>query len=226
MGEQRLNPHWRQVALGGTTGAAERHARSRQARMRIMLAAAGLFGRHGYRVVSFGMIAERACVPKGSITSHFPTKLQLARAIVAEMRLRWEDMCSRADARGMDPLSTLLAEATEVISTFPVDPILLGGIRLSDEPEVVPHDTDSYFLFGEARAHKHLSEAQEAGLLLATADVDMLARLVIALLTGHGTVVARHPGHGPNLADRMAETWRLILPFITSPAWQPDHKDA
>ncbi|MDN5772091.1 MAG: TetR/AcrR family transcriptional regulator, partial [Microlunatus sp.] len=114
MGEQQLNPHWRQVALGGNTGAAERHARSRQARLRIMVSAAGLFGEHGYRVVSFGMIAERAGVPKGSLTSYFPTKLLLARAITDEMRLRWEEMCSRADDRRIDPLSTLLAEVDEV----------------------------------------------------------------------------------------------------------------
>ena len=186
-----------------------------------MLSAAALFGRHGYHVVSFGMIADRADVPKGSITSYFPTKLLLAQAIVGETRLRWEEMCNRADARGIDPLSTLLAEAAEVISTFPIDPMLLGGIRLSEEPEVVPNDSDSHFFFGQVRAREHLSRAQDMGLLLSTVDVDVLARLVIALLAGHGAVAARHPGHGPNFADRMTETWRLILPLVTSPTWQP-----
>lgn len=220
MSQQSLNPHWRQVALGGTTGAAERHARSRQTRLRILVSAASLFGEHGYRVVSFGMIAERAGVPKGSLTSHFPTKLDLARSITDEMRLRWEEMCSRADDRKLDPLSTLLAEMDDVIATFPIDPVLLGGIRLSEDRDIAPDEAHSHFIFGEARAREHLIRAQDVGLLLPGVDVTMLARLFIALLAGHGAVAARHPLHGPTLADRMAETLQLLLPTVVVPSWR------
>ncbi len=220
MSEYELNPHWRQVALGGSTGAAERHARSRQTRLRILVSAADLFAEHGYRVVSFGMIAERAGVPKGSMTAHFPTKLHLAQAITGEMRLRWEEMCRRADDRQLDPLSTLLAEVDEVIAAFPVDPVLLGGIRLSEDPDVVQDEAHSHFIFGEARACQHLNRAKEEGLLLPGVDTTMLARLLIALLAGHGAVAARHPSHGPTLADRMSETWRLIRPSVAVASWR------
>lgn len=219
MDKAATNPYWRQVALGGNSGAAERHARSQAARQRIMIAAAGLFGQHGYRVVSFGMIAASSGLPKGSLTSHFSSKLLLARAIVSEMRGRWEQMCLAADEQGLDPLETLLAEARQVIAVFPTDPVMMGGIRLSDSREVVPNDSDSHYVFGELRARNHLRNAAAAGLLLPSVDVDSLARLVIALLTGHGTVVARHPDTGPSLADRMDETWRVVLPAVTSPDW-------
>lgn len=42
MGEQQLNAHWRQVALGGNTGPTERHAKPKAARVRILVAAAAV----------------------------------------------------------------------------------------------------------------------------------------------------------------------------------------
>lgn len=112
----------------------------------------------------------------------------------------------------------LLNEVDEVITTFTVDPILLGGVRLTEERQVVPKDSDSHFIFGEERAKQHLAAAQAAGILRPDTDTTELAQLLIALLTGHGTIAARHPA-GPTLTERMHRAWQLLLPAITTPEW-------
>ncbi len=218
MAEREGNAYWRQVALGGNTGAAERHAKSQAARMRLLHAAGELFAQFGYRAVSLGMIAERAGMPKGSLTSYFPSKLLLAQAVVAEMRKGWEQLCSRADSLTLDPLATLFAEIDVVLDTFPSNPVLVGGIRLTDDPEVVPDEQESHFVFGEQRALQHLERARAAGLLLPTADVAAFARLIIAVLAGHGAVANRHPGR-LGLRERAEESWQLLLPGVATQQW-------
>jgi AcrR family transcriptional regulator len=212
------NAYWRQVAIGGTTGAAGRHARSLATRTTITVSAAELFAEHGFRGVSLGMIAERAGVPKGSLTSYFPSKLALARCIVEEMGRRWAELGARAEECDLDPLHTLLHETQLVISAFAVDPVLRGGVRLAGDPDVVPSDDAQRYLFGERRAVELLTRAAAAGVLRPDVDPAAAARLYLAVAVGHATLAARHPCRMDAIA-RLEESWRLIAPGVASDDW-------
>lgn len=216
--ESKTGPYWRQVSLGGSTGAAQRHARSQVVRRTIVEASAGLFAELGYPAVSLSMIAERSGVSKGSLAFHFSSKLELAHEVVAEMRRRWHVMCADIDRQQLDPLAALIAEVDGVLEASFADPIVLGGYRLAQDPAIVA-DEDSHFVVGERRILHHITAAAEAGQLAPGVEPEVAARFIMAVISGHGTIHARHPGQ-VSLRVRMAEAWNILLPNLANPSSQ------
>lgn len=211
--EDSGTPYWRQVALGGRTGAAQRHAKSQETRRAILEAAAALFAEADFRAVSLATIAERAGVPKGSLTFYFSTKLDLARAVVEEMRLRWEAICTETDGRGLAPLDALIAEVDHVLEVSFIDPIIFGGYRLTQDLQVTMAQDATHYVLAEERILGFLSTAAAAGDLRPDLDLNAATRLIAAVITGHGVIHARHPDRAP-LQQRTSEAWALILPAI------------
>ncbi len=218
MAEQRLHPYWRQVALGGGTGAAERNAKSRQARMAIVVAAGDQFATRGYASTSLSAIAQGCGMTKGALYFHFQSKQQLAEAVVAEMLTRWAALRARVADRRLDPLRALIAEVDEVIEASTRDPVLRGGILLARDRDAVATGAHAHFDFGQQATVEHLTRAVAAGDLRPEIQPEVVARQIVALLTGHRTLTAVGIG-APTVAEAMEEAWSVLLPAIASTQW-------
>ena len=199
-------------------GRAASQARARATRLAILTAAAEHFARNGYHATSLDSVLADSGGTKGALYFHFASKEALARAVIAEMVLRWGDLRGQIDRRGLDPLSALLALVDEVTRRLIEDPIARGGTRLlNDLPRRAQEDAGHYGR-GESDATTLLSQATQAGLLRDGIDPALVARQIVALVTGHRRICdAIEDRQG--LRQRIDEAWMLLLPTIATDEW-------
>src|ERR687894_3093834 len=143
-----------------SAGRAKLQPRAQATRLAILTAAAEHFARNGYYATSLDRVLADSGGTKGALYFHFASKEALARAVIAETVQRWAKLRAQVSARGLDPLSTLLALVDEVIAQLIDSPIARGGTRLlNDLPMRGDYD------FGEREVLALLTEAARAGLL-------------------------------------------------------------
>jgi AcrR family transcriptional regulator len=205
-------------AAGGDApaGRAKPQPRAQATRLAILTAAAEHFARDGYHATSLDRVLADSGGTKGALYFHFASKEALARAVITETVQQWVTLRVQVNARGLDPLSTLLALVDEVIAQLIDSPIARGGTRLlNDLPLRGDYD------FGERDVLSLLTEAAQTGLLREGIEPALAARQVVALLTGHRQI-CNAVGNGPNLWRRVDEAWSLLLPTIGTDAWLDD----
>ncbi|MGH3513522.1 MAG: ScbR family autoregulator-binding transcription factor [Pseudonocardiaceae bacterium] len=199
-------------------GRAALQPRARATRLAIMTAAAEHFGRNGYHATSLDSVLADSGGTKGALYFHFASKEALARAVIAEMVQRWADLRGQVSHPGLDPLEALLALVDEVIRRLIEDPIARGGTRLLNDLPRSSQDAGGHYGCGERDAAALLAEAAQAGLLREGIDPALVARQIVALVTGHrqicDAVEDRH-----SLRQRIDEAWTFLLPTIATDAW-------
>ena len=192
--------------------------RARATRLAILTAAAEHFGRNGYHATSLDSVLADSGGTKGALYFHFASKEALARAVIAEMVQRWADLRGQVSHPGLDPLEALLALVDEVIRRLIEDPIARGGTRLLNDLPRSAQDAGGHYGCGERDAAALLAEAAQAGLLREGIDPALVARQIVALVTGHrqicDAVEDRH-----SLRQRIDEAWTFLLPSIATDAW-------
>lgn len=199
-------------------GRARLQPRARATRQAILSAAAAHFARYGYRATSLDRVLADSGGTKGALYFHFASKEALARAVIAEMVQRWGKLRVQVSARGLDPLSALLALVDEVIARLIDSPIARGGTRLLNDLPMNPEDARRHYAFGESDALALLTQAADANLLRQGIKPASVARQVVALLAGHRQICdALDDRQG--LWQRVDEAWDLLLPAISTDAW-------
>lgn len=202
----------------GSVGRAAVQPRARATRLAILSAAAEHFARNGYHATSLDSVLADSGGTKGALYFHFASKEALARAVIAEMAQRWQDVRGQVGGRGLDPLSALLTLVDEVIERLIEDPIARGGTRLLNDLPTRSQDAGGPYGCGERDASALLAQAAQAGLLRDGIDPGLVARQIVALIAGHrqicDAVADRH-----NLRQRVDEAWTLLLPTIATDAW-------
>lgn len=194
-------------------GRAKPQPRAQATRLAILTAAAEHFARDGYHATSLDRVLADSGGTKGALYFHFASKEALARAVIAETVQRWAKLRAQISTRELDPLSTLLALVDEVIAQLIDSPIARGGTRLlNDLPMRGDYD------FGERDVLALLTEAARVGLLREGVEPALVARHVVALLTGHRQICDA-VGNGQNLWRRIDEAWSLLLPAIGTDVW-------
>ncbi|MDQ4011812.1 MAG: TetR/AcrR family transcriptional regulator [Actinomycetota bacterium] len=192
--------------------------RARVTRQALLIAAATRFAEGGYHGTSLSEVIGASKVTKGALYFHFASKQALADAVVAEMVERWKAMVADVNARGLDPLWTLLAQTDEVIARMIADPIARGGIQLLTDPGVVCADAAMHHAHGEAAAKEQLTAAAESGLLRPGVDPTYLARVVVSMITGANLHCDLFRGHD-QLWEAVTELWQGLLPAIATDPW-------
>jgi AcrR family transcriptional regulator len=192
--------------------------RSAVTRRALLDAAATVFDEQGFTSASLTDIVARAGVTKGALYFHFASKQALADAVVAEMVARWRAMVVEVNARGLDPLWSLLAQTDEVVARKTQDPIARGGIQLVTDPGVVCADAATHYLYGEVAAKEQLIAAAEGGLLRPGVDPTQIARVVVSMITGANLLCDLL--RGPNqMWEAVTELWQGLLPGIATDPW-------
>src|SRR6185312_16825789 len=155
---------------------------------------------------------------KGALYFHFASKEALARAVIDEMVQRWGDLHGQVRARGLDPLSELLALVDEVIAGLIDNPIVRGGARLFGDLPVREQDSRGHYGIGESHVSDLLTRAAQAGLLREGVDPTLVARQVVAIVIGHRQICDAI-GDRQHLWQRVDEAWTLLLPSIATETW-------
>lgn len=192
--------------------------RARATRLAILTAAAEHFGRNGYHATSLDSVLADSGGTKGALYFHFASKEALARAVIAEMVQRWADLRGQVSHPGLDPLEALLALVDEVIRRLIEDPIARGGTRLLNDLPRSAQDAGGHYGCGERDAAALLAEAAQAGLLREGIDPALVARQIVALVTGHRQICDAVEDR-LSLRQRIDEAWTFLLPSIATDAW-------
>ena len=206
-------------ASGGSTraGRIKPQPRAQATRQAILTAAAEHFARNGYHATSLDSVLADSGGTKGALYFHFASKDALARAVIAEMLQGWGTLRGRVSARGLDPLSTLLALVDEVIARLLDDPIARGGTRLlNDLP--VPELARVHYDLGEQDTLELLTQAAQAGLLREGIDPALVAPQIVAVIAGNRQICDAL-GERENLWQRVGQAWTLLLPMIAVDSW-------
>lgn len=217
------------LTVADDTGSAPgRGSRGDATRLALLIAAAEQFYVSGYHAGSVGEIAANAGVTKGAFYFHFRHKRELAEAVIAEMASIWAKVIGEITARGLDPLSTVLAIVDAVVVHLVSGPVVRGGTRLLHDPMLRSGGTvdlaaDQY-AFAEAAVTTQLAAAGAAGLLRpcladpSQAPLGQLARSITATVIGHH-LVCDLTGTESELWDRVTAMWQTLLPMIADERW-------
>jgi AcrR family transcriptional regulator len=155
---------------------------------------------------------------KGALYFHFASKEALARAVIAEMVQRWSTLRVQVSARGLDPLSALLALVDEVVARLVDSPIARGGTRLLSDLPISPDDARGHYALAETDALALVTQAAQAGLLREGIKPALVARQVVALVAGHRQICEALDDR-QGLWQRVDEAWGLLLPAISTDVW-------
>ncbi|MHC1559224.1 ScbR family autoregulator-binding transcription factor [Actinomycetospora sp. C-140] len=192
-------------------------------RAAIVAAAAERFAEVGYHGATLSEILARTGVTKGAMYFHFPHKEAVAEAVIAATDAAWIDLLVEVRERGRDPLLTLVALTERIVDAMRLDPVVRGGVRLLNDAAVTVEHGAAHYRFAEEAVALRLRAAAEAGVLLPTVDVAVLARQVATLMAGHHLICERS-GTLDELPARIAAMWAALLPLIATDDWLARHR--
>ncbi|MGH4010881.1 MAG: ScbR family autoregulator-binding transcription factor [Pseudonocardiaceae bacterium] len=206
----------RQEPVAAMMAAEPLQRRARVTRRSLLVAAATQFAEVGYHGTSLNEVIAASKVTKGALYFHFASKQALADAVVAEMVEQWKVLVAGVNARGLDPLWTLLAQTDEVVARMMTDPIARGGIQLLTDRGLVCAGAVEHYAYGQSAAAEQLTAAAAAGLLRPGVDPNRTARLVVVMMTGANLICdVTHD----KLWEAVTELWQGLLPAIATDAW-------
>ncbi|MFJ9829256.1 TetR family transcriptional regulator [Streptomyces sp. NPDC101160] len=212
----------------------ERAIRTRNA---LVESAAALFDRDGFEVASLATISARAGVSSGALHFHFPSKAELADAVVAAAGERLVRITREREAL---PLQTLIDASHELVQGLRSDAVLRAGFALSSangghgqpaakpaaakpataepqmaEPQTAEPAADLRRLWCEW-VESVVARAEREGLLAPDVTAEEVAATVVAVAAGHAAL-----GHqDPSWLERAPLTrfWAFLLPRVVGAA--------
>src|SRR6478752_2217349 len=119
--------------------------RAQVTRESIVAGAAAVFGRRGYGLASIADIATESGMTKGALYFHFPSKDELARAVIAEQHRRTMAAAAEAIEEGRPGLETMVLLSAVLARQLLTDPVVQAGIRLTTDVSLFdPPVTEPY----------------------------------------------------------------------------------
>lgn len=176
---------------------------------RILDVAQGLVQARGYNAFSYADLAEALGIRKASIHYHFPSKSDLARALVARYRTRAAALLAQIDAETDDAVLKL-RRCVALDQEMMVDctRVCLCGMFASDVltlPDEARGEINGFFQDHETWLAEILRQGQRQGSLRFSGPADEEAQLFVAGLQGAMLIARsrRDPGHLARVAERM-----------------------
>ncbi|MEU5430816.1 helix-turn-helix domain-containing protein [Streptomyces olivoreticuli] len=187
--------------------------RARRTREHVLDAAAEEFARHGYANTVLQTVATRIGMTKGALYAHFPSKEDLAHALLQHFADAWDDIRAAWGDLDRPAPATLLAAALSLARRLESDVRMRAALRLFADGGIA---TD--------RGARTLSEirdclaalarrGQEEGAILASYAPDRIVRLLLAVAWG-----APYAPGAPALDDRLSpleEDWAMLLDLLS-----------
>ncbi len=183
---------------------------------RILDAAQQLMQAQGYTGLSFAGVAAAVGLRKASIFHHFPTKEDLARAVVAHYRTAIRDQMTTIDQTTDDPREKLVRYAGLYQALLQRrEHMCLCGLLAAEAltlPETVRVEMRAYFVEHEAWLGGVLAAGQAAGLPRIEGPLTTVAAFVLAGIEGAMLVARAHDDDA-----RFEAIAAQLLASLTSP---------
>jgi TetR/AcrR family transcriptional regulator, transcriptional repressor for nem operon len=160
----------------------------RSVRADLLATAQKLFQQRGYHAVSYYDLARSVGVKTATIHYYFPTKADLATALVARYTEQLQQRLDQIAARAADPFARLEDFSAIFVETYQDDSrMCLGGMFAADVLTLPPPTQEAvrfFFRSAEAWLTTVLAEGAAAGVLRLGATPNLVAQQILALLEG------------------------------------------
>ena len=147
-----------------------------------------LVQRRGFHAFSYRDIASEVGVKTASIHYYFPSKGDLAEALLARIRAMFEEALQQIDAEASEPLTKLRRFAGIFEDTFGEGDRLCPFCMLAMGQETVPmavrEQAKGFWRRGEQWLSEVIAAGVEHGTLRPQADVGQTARTLVAAFEG------------------------------------------
>ncbi|MFF8771419.1 ScbR family autoregulator-binding transcription factor [Kitasatospora sp. NPDC015120] len=189
-----------------------RQARALATRQTVLHAAAEVFDERGYAGATMAEILERAGVTKGALYFHFPSKEELALAVI-EGQSAWLATWQPATD---SPMQTVIDLGYAFAHSLLDDPLLRGAIRLTIEHGTFTQPQVGAYQGWADAARELLERALEVGELRPGVRPAAAAGVITGAVAGiqlNSQVLTDRR----DLLQRMADLWALLLPGLVEP---------
>jgi AcrR family transcriptional regulator len=189
--------------------------RAQQTRDRLVDGAARAFHRLGYGLATTADIAREAGATRGALYFHFPSKEDLARAVIDKEQELSIDASGRILSLQRPPFETMLLLCVDLAERLRSDDIVKAGIRLTteitqfDPPLLSPYEGWMSAFGGLAQ------QAVDTGEFRADLDAAAFARLLIPAYTGIQLVSDVFSGRA-DLMSRIRDLWLFLIPAVVA----------
>ncbi|KAA0942485.1 ScbR family autoregulator-binding transcription factor [Streptomyces apricus] len=186
----------------------ERAVRTRRS---ILAAGAQEFAERGYEAATCAGIAERAGVTRGALYFHFPSKRDVAAAVLQE----WID---RGPVAGPFPckLEELTRRALATARLLEDDAVVRAGFRLCLEQGLETAERKRPYLAWTGRYAELLEAARAQGDVRAETATDEIAELIVGCFAG-ARLVSQLVPEGDDVEHRVRSALRHLLPHAAAP---------
>jgi len=179
-----------------------------------VLAAARVFHDFGYAAARLDNIGQDAQVTKGALYFHFPSKAELARAVLDEHYGRWALIDAELSERKLDPLIAAVALSFEVARDYRESIIARAGERLNRDIQIIDPDLPQPYLRWINRLTSLLREARSQRLIRPDIEPSNAAHAIVASYFGIQQV-SETLTDARDIARRLRDWWELMLPSLT-----------
>jgi AcrR family transcriptional regulator len=194
-----------------------RKLRAEQTRTIIVKAAAELFDRYGYDSASLRDIVARAKVAKGAVYFHFPTKEDLAHAIMDLQHSSFSRAMADMDRKGYSSLEVLIRATFEMAQQIGRCPVARASLRLSINGVSLSRPSHDPVRDWMESAAGRLGAARREADIDAEVEVGGAARALVYFLVG-----SRAAGSASTPVQEMgrevADMWRFMIPALVPEA--------
>lgn len=187
--------------------------RAKATRASIIAGAALIFDEHGYGGTSLAQVAEASGVTKGALYFHFPSKDDLAAAIVAEQnRVVWESS-EKIFAEGHSMLGTMILATQSFGLNLVHLPVVRAGVRLTTEStaygtRVVEPYQDWISTMADLTAR-----ARDRGEVSQSVDPEAFGRYLVSSLSGV-QMLSNLLTSRADVMQRICDMWAILLPGV------------
>lgn len=192
-----------------------RQARSEATRRKIIAAAVELFNEMGYPATGLGDIIERAEMTKGALYYHFDSKESLATAIIEEGSENLVQAFRSITESSAPTLESMIHGVFVVADLLSTDQIARSGTQLlrafGEFNDAAARTYDGWLFEMTARAR----QAIEEGDLREDLDPVAVGETIVATMLG-AELLSNATSAGADVLDRVARTWKILLPAIVS----------
>lgn len=171
-----------------------------------------MFDRVGYGQASLSDIAREAGTTQGSLYFYFPSKEELALAVINEQSQR-SIAALTAPTTASSPFGALVQASRMITELLLTDPIARAGLRLSLEQGVIQAPTSDFHEQWIANVEQQVQASIELGELRSSLDAAELARSFVAFFTGTQLISSMLTGRS-DLLNAVDAMWRLLITAV------------
>jgi AcrR family transcriptional regulator len=192
-----------------------RQARSDTTRRKIITSAVELFNEIGYPATGLGDIIERAEMTKGALYYHFESKESLATAIVEQANSHLVEAFRSITASSSPALESIIHGVFVVADLMSTDQIARSGMQLlrafGEFNDVAARTYGGWVTEMTERTQQAIDEGD-----LRDLDPRAVGETIVSSMLG-AELLARAATAGADILERIARTWKVLLPAIVSP---------